>query len=122
VGRDALSGGVLRVVADHRTPEGRRVVAYMRGLVAPFIPSVLFWEAEAEKNGTPPRPPASVREQARTAGRLLLEEEALLAQVAGLQGRRKKARELRRLERRLLATRGMRLSIEKSLQDRAKRR
>ena len=121
MGRDALQGGVQRVVHDHRTPEGRRVSAYMRGLIEPFLPSPWPW---ATPNGAPPakKPPASVREQARTAGRLLLEEESLLSVIAGLRGRPRKARDLRRLDRRLLGVRGMRIKIEKLLQEKARRR
>jgi hypothetical protein len=121
VGRDALTGGVQRVVPDHRTPEGRRVTAYMRALVAPFVPSPTPWAALGAEE--PSRKlPATVREQARTAGRLLLEEEALLGQIAALQDRPKKTREVRRLKRDLRSVRGMRLKIEQVLQERTRRR
>ena len=121
MGRDALTGGVQRVVSDHRSPEGRRVSAYMRGLVEPFLPRAWPW-ATPDGEEAPKRPPAAVREQARTAGRLLLEEEALLGQIADLRGRPKRARDVRRLERRLLGVRAMRIKIEQLIQERARRR
>jgi hypothetical protein len=120
MGRDALVGGVFRVVSDHRSPEGRRVSAYMRGLIEPFTPKPWPFAARAEGNGhaAPAKPPAAVREQARTAGRLLLEEEALVAQLRLPH----KSRMARRLERRLLGVRAMRIKIEKLLADAAKRK
>lgn len=122
MGRDALQGGVLRAVADHRSQEGRRVGAYMRSLVEPFIPTPWPWAKQADDPTPTTRPPASVREQARMAGRLLLEEESLLSALADLRGRPKKARDLRRVERRVLGVRGMRIKIEKLLQEKARRR
>lgn len=108
------------MVADHRSREGRRVAAYERGLIAPFAEFDLARHLSGQK--APQKPPADVREAARTAGHLLLEETSLLQQTAELRGRPKKGRELRRLERRLLSVRGMRLGIEKLLHERAKKR
>jgi hypothetical protein len=129
MGRDRLRGGVHRIVSDHRSAAGRRVTAYMRGLVDPFIPVPSPWEPEPErKNGalSTPLPPAYIREQARTAGRLLLEEDALVAELTVVAGRRQLrgaiARRRNRLERRLLAVRGMRLGIEKLLAERARQK
>jgi hypothetical protein len=93
----------------------------MRGLVEPFVPHPSPWASNGDEP-VPTKPPAFIREQARTAGRLLLEEEDLLAQIRELRGRPKKAHTLRRLERRLYGARGMRIKIEKLLHDRARRR
>jgi hypothetical protein len=116
MGRDALKGGVLRVVRDHRSPQGMRVTAYMRGLVADFIPKPWPFGRADGPDEVPTKPPAFIREQARTAGRLLLEEETLLAALAEPH----KGAARRRLERRLLQTRSLRLKIEKMLQERGK--
>lgn len=120
MGRDALQGGVLRVVEDHRTREGQRVTQYMRALVEPFLPKPWPFQALQEGDGNGhavAKPPAAIREQARTAGRLLLEEERLVAQLRLPH----KGRETRRLERRLLGVRSMRIKVEKLLADAAKR-
>ena len=88
----------------------------MRGLVEDFIPKPSPVARADGQNEVPTKPPAFIREQVRTAGRLLLEEEALLTALAEPH----KPPVRRRLERRLTQTRVLRFKIEKLLQERAR--
>ena len=120
MGRDALKSGALRVVADHRTRQGMRVAAYMGSLIEPFVP-VKGWplsvagerETKDEQRG---RAPAAIREMARLAGRLLIEEDTLIAELA----KPHKPAVRRRLDRRLFQTRALRTKVEKQIAERAK--
>lgn len=118
MGRDALRDGTPRVVGDHRTRLGWRVTGYMRTLVEPFVPKPWPFAPQNGDEGkaASTKPPAVVREMARTAGRLLLEEEQLLVEIA----KPHKSPAARRLKRQLLGVRAMRIKIEKLLQERAK--
>lgn len=90
----------------------------MRALLEPLTPKPWPFGPQADNGDQPTLPPASAREQARTAGRLLLEEERLVAQLREPH----RQRETRRLERRLLGVRAMRFKIEKLLTEASKRK
>lgn len=67
----------------------------------------------------PIKPPADIQMQIKFAGRLVAEEEELVAEIARLKTMRRQDKNLRRVGRRLAVLRSQRLAIEKVLAERA---